>query len=99
MFEIGNRVICVDDSYVEGTAEELKTDCPNWVKKDTIYIIEQINDLEYVVSVVLKEIRNPMKYFKLTNDVREPSFKISRFRLLKDNEVMVEDAVEEAVLF
>jgi hypothetical protein len=93
--KVGSRVICIDDSYVEGTVEELKIDCPNWVVKDTIYTIDEIFDLDYVVSVVLKEIRNPMKYFRLTNDVREPAFKISRFRLLQEDEVAVN--VEEEV--
>lgn len=97
MFNINDLVICIDDSYVEGTVEELKSDCPNWVKKDEIYTIEEIVDLDYVVAVVVKEIRNPMKYFRLTNDVREPAFKISRFRKLKEDEVHVREEVEEFV--
>ena len=96
--EIGSKVVCIDDSYVEGTVEELKADCPIWVKKGNTYTILQINDLDYVVSILLEEIRNPMKYFKLTNDVREPAFKISRFRLLEDDKVNVEELEEIAVL-
>lgn len=97
MIQINSRVVCIDDSYVVGTVEELKVDCPNWVRKNEIYTVEEIIDLDYVVSVVLKEIRNPIKYFKLTNDVREPAFKISRFRLLQDDKVNVEVKEEVAV--
>lgn len=92
--KIGTKVICIDDSYVEGTAEELKKDCPNWVKKGNFYHIRQINDLDFVVSVLLEEITNPIKYFRLTNDVREGSFKISRFRECQEDEVAVEELEE-----
>jgi len=92
--KIGQKVICIDDSYVEGTVEELKKDCPNWVKKGNFYTIRQINDLDFVVSVLLEEIRNPIRYFRLTNDLREPAYKISRFRECQEDEVAVEELEE-----
>jgi hypothetical protein len=96
--EVKSRVICVDDTYVEGTAEELKADCPSWVKKGQKYHIRQINDLDYVVSVLLEEVVNPLKYFRLTNDVREPAFKISRFRELQEDEVSAEKIEQENLI-
>lgn len=95
--KIGSKVICIDDRYAPNTTEELKKDCPNWVKKNEKYVIRQINDLDFVVSVLLEEIRNPLKYFRLTDDVREPAFKISRFRECQEDEVTAETEVEEAI--
>jgi len=92
--KIGTKVICIDDSYVEGTAEELKKDCPNWVKKGQTYTIRAIQDWDFVVGLLLEEIKNEPKYFKVVNKFAEPSFASWRFRELKENEVEVKQLEE-----
>ena len=88
--KVGQRVICIDDSKLPHTIEELNNDVPNWVTKGTIYTIREIMDHDFVVSILLSEIYNTPKFFKSVNKVLEPGFKISRFRELKEDEVMVD---------
>lgn len=77
---IGDLVVCVDDSMQPHTIEELKADVPNWIKKGKTYTIRGFVDSDFVVGVLLEEIHNPLKYFKLVDKVQEPSFAIWRFK-------------------
>ena len=95
MFSVGEKVVCFDSSMQPHTVEELKLDCPNWVKKDAKYTIRAIIDHDFVVGVLLEEISNPLKYFKVVDKVLEPAFASWRFRKLKEDEVTVEQLTEE----
>lgn len=89
MFEIGEKVICVDDSKQPHTVEELTKDVPNWVKKGEKYTIRGIQDHDFVVALLLEEISNPLKYFRLVNKVLEPGFMTSRFEKIVEKEEYV----------
>lgn len=91
MFKIGDKVICIDSSMQLHTVEELKRDMPNWVKKDNIYTIRGFVDNDGIVTgVLLEEIHNPPKYFKLIKKMQEPAFAQWRFRKQVINQVSVE---------
>jgi hypothetical protein len=79
---IGTKVICVDSSIKEGlNMEEFKMDFEQWVKKGEEYTIRSIDENDgLVVSVLLEEIKNPIRYFKTIGRFKESSFKIERFR-------------------
>lgn len=99
MFNIGDKVICIDSSMRPETIEELKKDVPNWVKKDGKYTIRGFNENDGIVlGVLLEEITNIPIYFKLLNRSQEPSFASWRFRKTKPNEVEKEAEVQEEVL-
>ena len=99
MFNIGDKVICIDSGMRPETIEELKKDVPNWVKKDEKYTIRGFNENDGIVlGVLLEEITNTHIYFKLLNKVQEPSFACWRFRKMKPNEVKEEVRVQEEVL-
>lgn len=96
--KVGNKAVCVDSFILPETREQIAKDCPNFVVKGKHYTIREIRDFDFVQSVLVEELANPILYFKAIGQAVESGFKISRFRLLKDNEVMVEEEVEEAVL-
>ena len=88
--EVGDRVICVDASKLPHTCDELSVDIPNWVVEGRQYTIREIREHDFgAVGVLLEEIRNEAKYFRLIDRVIEPMFKSSRFRKLKPKEVEV----------
>jgi hypothetical protein len=90
-FYVGDRVVCIDASMQPHTVEELKTNVPNWVKKDQEYTIRAIlNNRGIVTGVLLEEIDNPIIYFDKIGKFQEPAFGEFRFRKLKPNESMVE---------
>jgi hypothetical protein len=84
MFNIGDKVVCVNDSVDLDKMEEIKNDVPNWVQKDIEYTVRGFNENDgIVVGVLLEEIKNPIKYFKLINRFQEPAFAEWRFRKLE----------------
>lgn len=89
----GDKVICVDASKQPHTVEELNQDISHWVVKGNTYTIREIVDYDFVVAVLLGEIVNPPKYFKVLNRVMEPAFKIDRFRKIQG--AAVEENVKE----
>ncbi len=90
-FNIGDKVVCIDDSMQPHTVQELKKNVPNWVKKDDEYTIRAIlNNRDIVTGVLLEEIDNPVLYFDKIGGFQEPAFAEWRFRKLKPSESMVE---------
>jgi hypothetical protein len=90
MFEIGETVVCIDASMQAHTIEELSKDVPNWITQDKKYIIRGFNENDGIVlGVLLEEVVNPIRFFKLINKFQEPAFAEWRFRKLKPNEVNV----------
>ena len=93
--KIGSKVICIDDSIKEGlNMDEFHRDFEQWIKKGTHYTIRNINDNNgLVTSVLLEEIKNPIRYFHSIDNFQESSFRIDRFRELED--AVLEMEVEE----
>jgi hypothetical protein len=90
-FNIGDKVVCVDDSVKIEAVEELKRIIPNWVKKDQQYTIRDIkNNRGIVTGVLLEEIDNPVVFIQILGGFQEPAFAEWRFRKLKSDEIMVE---------
>ena len=90
MFEIGEQVVCIDASMQTHTIEELSKDVPNWIVQDKKYIIRGFHDNDGIVlGVLLEEVVNPIRFFKLINKFQEPAFAEWRFRKLKPSEVDV----------
>ena len=56
MFNVGDKVVCVDSSMQLHTVEELRRDVPNWVKQGQQYTIRDIVDSDFVIGVRLEEI-------------------------------------------
>ena len=94
-FNIGDRVVCIDDSKQPHTVEELNKNVPNWIKKDQEYTIRAVlNNKSIVTSVLLEEIDNPPLYFEIIGAFQEPAFREDRFRKLKFIETLVEEFQE-----
>lgn len=90
-FNIGDKVVCVDDSVKIEAVEELKRIIPNWVKKDQQYTVRDIkNNRGIVTGVLLEEIDNPVVFIQILGGFQEPAFAEWRFRKLKSDEIMVE---------
>lgn len=96
MFEVGDKVICVDAAMQPHTVEELSKDVPNWVKKDEEYTIRAIHDFDFVVGILLEEIKNDAKYFKVVDRIIEPGFASWRFRKVESQAAVVEEELQIA---
>ena len=95
---IGQKVVCIDSFILPETREQIAKDCPNFVIKDKIYRIRGIRNFEFVQSVLVEELHNPILYFKAIDKSVESGFKLSRFAELEDDKVNVEELEEIAVL-
>lgn len=94
----GDKVICIDARIDPEKSEEIRRDFEIWVTKDKEYTIREIlanNDI--VPGVLLDEIHNFPKFFKLINRMQEPAFAIWRFRKLNYATASAEE-VQEAEL-
>jgi hypothetical protein len=79
----GDKVICIDARIDPGKAEEIRNDFEIWVTKDAEYTIREILDNDGIVpGILLEEIHNFPKFFKIINRMQEPAFAIWRFRKL-----------------
>ena len=83
--KIGSKVICIDDSLKQGlNMEEFHRDFHQWIKKGEEYTIREIDENDgLVVSVLLEEVKNPIRYFTTIGRYKESSFRIDRFRELE----------------
>lgn len=99
-YDIGDTVYCVDDSIKPEMLMELANDMPNWITQDKKYTVRGFNDNDgIVVGVLLEEIHNPLKYFKLVNRMQEPAFATWRFKkAVSDVEEESEQLVKELLL-
>jgi len=79
----GDKVICIDASIDAGKSEEIRKDFEIWITKDKEYTIREILDNNGIVpGVLLDEIHNFPKFFKLLGRMQEPAFATWRFRKL-----------------
>ena len=91
----GDKVICINAAIDPEKAEEIRRDFEIWVTKDKEYTIREILDNNGIVTgVLLEEIHNFPKFFKLINRFQEPAFAQWRFRKL--NYATAEEAIENA---
>lgn len=98
MFQIGDKVVCIDSSMLPHTVEELTKDVPNWVVKGNTYTIRGFADHDFVTGVYLEELVNPPKWFRLVKKFAEPAFRTDRFRKLENVKEKVEQLNEELCL-
>ncbi|MVN21591.1 hypothetical protein [Mucilaginibacter arboris] len=90
----GDKVICINATIDPEKAEEIRKDFEIWVTKDKEYTIREILDNKGIVTgVLLEEVHNFPKYFKLIGRYQEPAFAIWRFRKL--NYATKTETVEE----
>ncbi len=90
----GDKVICINATIDPDKAEEIRNDFEIWITKDKEYTIREILDNSGIVpGVLLDEVHNLPKYFKLINRYQEPAFALWRFRKL--NYATQTEAVEE----
>ena len=81
--KLGDKVICINATIDPEKAEEIRKDFEIWITKDKEYTIREILDNNGIVTgVLLEEIHNFPKYFKLIGRYQEPAFAIWRFRKL-----------------
>ncbi len=79
----GDKVICVDARIEPEKAEEIRRDFEIWIAKDKEYTIREILDNNGIVpGLLLDEVHNFPKYFKLIDRFQEPAFALWRFRKL-----------------
>ncbi|GAB3925717.1 hypothetical protein [Mucilaginibacter myungsuensis] len=95
----GDKVICVNATIDPDKAEEIRKDFEIWVTKDTQYTVRELLDNNGIVmGVLLDEIHNFPKYFKLIDRFQEPAFAHWRFRKLNyATSEAAEEQVEELV--
>jgi hypothetical protein len=95
----GDKVICINDKIDADKAEEIRRDFEIWITKDKEYTIREILDNNGIVTgVLLEEIHNFPKFFKLINRYQEPAFAIWRFRKLNYATAQATEEVSEELV-
>ena len=95
----GDKVICVNASIDPEKAEEIRRDFEIWITKDKEYTIREILDNNGIVpGLLLDEIHNFPKYFKLIDRMQEPAFALWRFRKLNYASQSEEGVQEEELV-
>lgn len=90
----GDKVICVNATIDPDKAEEISRDFEIWITKDKEYTVREILENNGIVpGILLDEVHNLPKYFKLLGRYQEPAFATWRFRKL--NYATRTEAVEE----
>lgn len=96
MFEVGDEVMCIDDTIRPEMLMSVVSYYPNWVKRGTKYTVRGFVDNNGIVDgVLLEEISNPIIFIKLINRDQEPAFGL--FRFAKSEEVSSEIEIEEEI--
>lgn len=91
---VGDKVVCINDRIDPDKLEEIKNDFENWIVKNEVYTIREILDNDGIVpALLLEEVHNFPKFFKLINRVQEPAFatwRFSKFEMLKEEMKLVD---------
>ena len=97
MFKIGQKVVCIRDSFDAAQ----KATIPNLPKRDVTYYVRDAFQVTRngtssgIWALHLKEIRNPMLPHPSDLGTFEPSFAAERFATVVDDEQEAELQVEE----
>lgn len=76
-------MICIDATIDPEKAEEIAKDFEIWITRDKEYTVREILDNNGIVpGILLDEVHNLPKYFKLLGRFQEPAFATWRFRKL-----------------
>lgn len=95
MFEIGEKVRCIDDSIKLGMEAFTKEVFYNFVKKNKEYTVRGFLDNAGIVTgVLLEEIHNFPVYQPLLGHDQEPAFRLDRF--VKTKSAKKEEYLEES---
>ena len=95
----GDKVICINDKIDSEKNEEIRRDFEIWITKDKEYTVREVLDNNGIVpGLLLDEVHNFPKFFKLINRFQEPAFAIWRFRKLNYNSAPAEAIAESAEL-
>ena len=95
----GDKVICIDARIDPEKAEEVRRDFEIWITKDKEYTIREILDNNGIVpGVLLEEVYNFPKFFKLIGRMQEPAFALWRFRKLNYATSSAEQVKEEELV-
>ena len=95
----GDKVICIDARIDPEKVEEVRRDFEIWITKDKEYTIREILDNNGIVpGVLLEEVHNFPKFFKLIGRMQEPAFALWRFRKLNYATSSTEQVKEEELV-
>lgn len=95
----GDKVVCINDRIDPDKMEEIRRDFEMWITKDKEYTIREILDNNGIVTgLLLEEIHNFPKFFKLINRYQEPAFATWRFRKLNYATETQEEVAEEELV-
>lgn len=95
----GDKVICINDKIDPEKMAEIRQDFEIWITKDKEYTIREILDNNGIVTgLLLEEVHNFPKFFKLINRFQEPAFALWRFRKLNYASPQAEAVTEELEL-
>jgi hypothetical protein len=95
LFEIGDRVICVDDRR---NHPQTVFDFRQWVVREKEYHVRGFQGNDGIVTgILLEEVHNPPIFIKLLGRKQEPAFAVWRFRKTKSAFLIAEEKEEECV--
>lgn len=96
--EIGDEVICIDDSIQNSKIIEASILFQNWVKKGRKYKIRELLDNDGIVDgVLLEEIHNKPIFQKLLNREQEPAFGLFRFSKMEREVLVISEEISEQI--
>lgn len=86
-----DKIICVNSKIDPDKIEEISKDFENWIEKGVEYTVREVlNNDGIVTGILLDEVHNFPKFFKLLNRVQEPAFATWRFRKVSKSKISLE---------